>query len=209
MIGGTIVYSTPMLYAIGFIILFTIGGITGIVLSQASLDIVLHDTIYVVAHFHYVLSMGAVFAIFAGYYYWSPKIIGYAYNEFLGKLHFWLFFIGVNILFMPMHFLGLSGQPRRISDYPDNYFMWNYVASYGSIISLVSVFLFIYIIYRQFTDRIKPKNPMELEFFYSRSLQGNNILTPLIELGGYKEFNIEFLLSSPPKYHTFNQLPVS
>jgi cytochrome c oxidase subunit 1 len=153
--------------------------------------------------------MGAVFSVFAAYYYWSPLMIGYRYNEFLGKLHFWLFFIGVNITFMPMHFLGLSGQPRRISDYPDNYFIWNYVASFGSMVSMVSVFLFIYIIYRQFTDRIIPQSPLELEYFYGRSVQSNTIITPLRELPGYKEFNIEFLLSYPPKYHAFTQLPVS
>jgi cytochrome c oxidase subunit 1 len=145
--GGIIVPKTPFLFTVGFLILFTIGGVTGVALSNAGLDIVLHDTYYVVAHFHYVLSMGAVFAIFAAMYYRIWKISGLNYNESFGVLHFWLMFIGVNLTFFPMHFVGLAGMPRRIPDYPDTYYYRNIVSSFGSIISVISVFLFLFIIY--------------------------------------------------------------
>ena len=154
--GGSIVLNTPMLFAIGFIFLFTVGGVTGIALSNSGLDIALHDTYYVVAHFHYVLSMGAVFGIFAGFYYWIGKMTGRQYPEVLGKIHFWLFFIGVNLTFFPMHFLGLAGMPRRIPDYPDAYSGWNAIASYGSYISIISTFVFVYVVYSTLTSK-----PME------------------------------------------------
>jgi cytochrome c oxidase subunit 1 len=150
--GGSIQLKTPMLFAVGFLFLFTIGGLTGIALSNSGLDIALHDTYYVVAHFHYVLSMGAVFAMFAGFYHWIEKISGLAYPEMLGKLHFWMFFLGANLTFFPMHFLGLAGMPRRIPDYPDAYAGWNAVASFGSSISMVSAFLFFFIVYRTLTS---------------------------------------------------------
>jgi len=150
--GGVIVYRTPMLFALGFLFLFTLGGLTGVVLSNSGINAVMHDTYYVVAHFHYVLSMGAVFAMFAGWYYWVEKIIGYPYPEFLGKLHFWIFFLGVNITFFPMHFLGLAGFPRRVPDYPDAFALWNKVASFGSNLSTLSALLFFLIVYLTFTN---------------------------------------------------------
>lgn len=148
--GGVIDMRTPMLFAVGFLFLFTIGGLTGIVLANGGLDIALHDTYYVVAHFHYVLSMGAVFALFAGFYYWFLFLTGKAYSEYLGQLHFWTTFIGVNVTFFPMHFLGLAGMPRRIPDYPDVYQLWNSVATFGSYITTFSMVVFAVVIYNAF-----------------------------------------------------------
>jgi cytochrome c oxidase subunit 1 len=142
--GGSIEFRTPMLWSIGFIFLFTIGGVTGVVLANAGIDRALQETYYVVAHFHYVLSLGAVFTIFAGWYYWFPKITGYMYNETIGKLHFWVTFIGVNLVFFPQHFLGLAGMPRRYVDYPDAFAGWNYVSSVGSYISGFGALIFLY-----------------------------------------------------------------
>jgi len=148
--GGLIVLRTPMLFALGFILLFTIGGLTGLVLSNASIDVALHDTYYVVAHFHYVLSMGAVFALFAGFYFWFYKITGIKYSEFLGQLHFYLTFLGVNITFFPMHFLGLAGMPRRIPIYPDAYYSLNLISSTGSYLTVFGLFVFMILIYKAF-----------------------------------------------------------
>ncbi len=159
--GGSIKFDTPMLFAIGFLFLFTVGGLTGIVLSNSAINAVVHDTYYVVAHFHYVLSMGAVFAIFAGWYFWIEKITGLKYPEILGRIHFWLFFTGVNVTFFPMHFLGLAGMPRRVPDYPDAFAGWNAIASFGSYISAISVVLFFYIIYVTLTT--DPKKLQETE----------------------------------------------
>lgn len=190
--GGSIEFKTPMLYAIGFITLFTVGGVTGIVLSNSGLDIALHDTYYVVAHFHYVLSMGAMFAIFGGFYYWIGKISGRQYPETLGKIQFWLTFIGVNTTFFPMHFLGLAGMPRRIPDYPDAYAGWNALCSLGSWITTVAIVLWIYIVYKTLTDGERcGNNP----WAWSESTGNENYMT------------LEWTLSSPPSSHTFEEVP--
>jgi len=183
--GGSLEFRTPMLWALGFIFLFTVGGVTGVQLANAGLDRVLHDTYYVVAHFHYVLSLGAVFAIFAAWYYWFPKMTGYMYNEFLGKLHFWLMFVGVNLLFFPQHFLGLSGMPRRYVDYPDAFAGWNLVSSIGSYISAVGVLIFIFGVF---------------EAFARKRVAGNNPW-------GVGATTLEWTLSSPPPFHQFERLP--
>lgn len=197
MFGGNITYKVPMLFAIGFIFLFTIGGLTGIILANAALDITLHDTYYVVAHFHYVLSMGAVFGLFAAYFYWSPKIIGYTYNEIYGKILFWVMFIGVNLTFFPMHFLGLAGMPRRIADYPDSYGPWNMICSIGSYISFFTLLLFIYIVYKQLSDKKEFKSWYKPLYFYKSN----------ITLYPYNISSLEWVLDNPPKFHNFNEVP--
>ena len=183
--GGSIEFKTPLLWALGFIFLFTVGGVTGVVLSNAGLDVVLHNTYYVVAHFHYVLSLGAVFGLFAGFYYWFSKMTGCDYNEKLGQLHFWVTFVGVNLTFFPMHFLGLAGMPRRYVDYPDAFAGWNMVASIGSLISVVGVVIFFVVIIEAFNSRRKAAN----------SPWG---------VGGT---TIEWTTTSPPPFHTFDELP--
>lgn len=157
--GGSLIMITPMYFAIGFILLFTVGGFSGVLLANAGLDVAFHDTYYVVGHFHYVLSMGAVFGMFAGFYYWIGLMTGLQYDEEYGIIHFWLFFIGVNITFFPMHFLGMSGMPRRIPDYPDAYEFWNYISTYGSCISMVATLWFFYIIFAMFWNQNKFNKP--------------------------------------------------
>ena len=183
--GGSISFRTPMLWAIAFIFLFTLGGVTGVQLANAGLDRAMHDTYYVVAHFHYVLSMGAVFAIFAAWYYWFPKITGYMYSEFTGNLHFWITFVGVNLIFFPQHFLGLAGMPRRYIDYPDAFAGWNAISSYGSYISAFGVLVFLYNVAEAFVRKVPA---------------GNNPW-------GEGADTLEWQLSSPPPYHQWEQLP--
>ena len=183
---GSITFETPMLFAIGFIFLFTLGGVTGIILSQAAVDRAYHDTYYVVAHFHYVMSLGAVFGIFAGIYYWIGKMSGRQYPEFLGKVHFWMFFIGTNITFFPQHFLGRQGMPRRYIDYPDAFALWNYVSSIGAFISFASFLLFIGIV------------------FYT-ILAGRKV-TENAYWGEHAD-TLEWTLPNPPPEHTFEELP--
>jgi cytochrome c oxidase subunit I len=183
--GGSIELRVPMLWAIGFIFLFTVGGVTGVVLANAGMDTVLHDTYYVVAHFHYVLSLGAVFSIFAGWYYWIGKISGRQYPEFWGKVHFWTSFVGVNLLFFPQHFLGLAGMPRRIPDYPDMYAGWNMISSIGAYISFASALLFVGIAY--WTLR------------HGRKVGA--------AYWGPHADTLEWTVSSPPPFHAFDTLP--
>ncbi len=183
--GGSIEFRTPMVWAVGFIFLFTVGGVTGVQLANAGLDRALHDTYFVVAHFHYVLSLGAVFAIFAGWYYWFPKMSGYMYNETIGKIHFWVTFIGVNLVFFPQHFLGLAGMPRRYVDYPDAFAGWNFVSSVGSYISAFAVVIFLFGVF---------------EAFAKKRVAGNNPWGP-------GATTLEWTLSSPPPFHQFETLP--
>jgi cytochrome c oxidase subunit I len=184
--GGSIEFKTPMLWAMGFIFLFTVGGVTGVVLANAGVDRSLHDTYYVVAHFHYVLSLGAVFAVFAAWYYWFPKMTGYTYSEFIGKLHFWVTFVGVNILFFPQHFLGLAGMPRRYIDYPEVFAGWNQVSSYGSYLSAVGVVIFLYGVFSAYAEKVPAgDNPW-----------------------GVGATTLEWTLPSPPPFHQFSTLPI-
>ncbi len=183
--GGSVSFKTPMVWAMGFIFMFTVGGVTGVVLANGGLDDNLHDTYYVVAHFHYVLSLGAVFSLFAGFYYWFGKMSGRHLNEFLGHLHFWIFFIGVNVLFFPMHFLGNSGMPRRYPDYPEAFAYWNGVASMGYAIMLVGVIIF-------FINVV-------WSLVAGRRAEGN--------YWGEGATTLEWTLSSPPPYHQFETLP--
>jgi cytochrome c oxidase subunit 1 len=183
--GGSIRFDTPMLWAVGLIFLFTIGGVTGVVLANAPIDVAFHDTYYVVAHFHYVLSLGAVFAIFCGYYYWIGKMSGRQYPEWAGKIHFWITFIGVNVTFFPQHFLGLQGMPRRYPDYPEAFAFWNHISSIGAFISAAGTVWFVAVaLYTLFAGRKAADNPW-----------------------GVGATTLEWTLSSPPPFHTFNDLP--
>jgi len=183
--GGSIQFKTPMLFAVGFIFLFAFGGVTGIVLANSSLDRALHDTYYVVAHFHYTMSLGALFAAYAGFYYWFGKMSGYQYSEILGKIHFWVTFISVNLTFFPQHFLGLAGMPRRIPDYPDAFAGWNMVSSGGAMISNFAALFFVFIIVKAFRDKVPcGTNPW-----------------------GEGATTLEWTVPSPAPHHTFEVQP--
>ncbi len=184
--GGSIEFKTPMLWAFGFLFLFTVGGVTGVVLSQAGVDRAYHDTYYVVAHFHYVMSLGAVFAIFAGIYFYFPKMTGRMYSEAMGKIHFWAFFIGANLTFFPQHFLGRQGMPRRYIDYPEAFAFWNFISSWGALLSFASFLFFFYIVFHALTRGAKATE--------------NN---PWNEYAD----TLEWTLPSPPPEHTFEILP--
>jgi cytochrome c oxidase subunit 1 len=184
--GGSLSFPTPMLWALGFIFMFTVGGVTGVVLANGGVDTYFHDTYYVVAHFHYVLSLGAVFSLFAGFYYWFGKMSGRQYNELLGQLHFWIFFIGVNILFFPMHFLGMENMQRRVPDYSDAFAHWNEVASIGyAVMGVGMIFFFVNVFWSMFAGKKAPDNPW-----------------------GEGATTLEWTLSSPPPFHQFETLPV-
>ncbi|KAB0265008.1 cytochrome c oxidase subunit I [Microvirga brassicacearum] len=183
--GGSIRFSAAMHWAIGFIFVFTIGGVTGVVLANAGIDRYMHDTYYVVAHFHYVLSLGAVFMIFGGMYYWFPKMSGYVIPEWIGKTHFWIAFVGANVLFFPQHFLGLSGMPRRYADYPDAFAGWNVVSSIGAYIFAAGLLVFMFGVVYAFVRKEKAAgNPW-----------------------GEGATTLEWTLSSPPPFHQFDVLP--
>ncbi len=184
--GGSIQFKTPMVWAIGFIFLFTVGGVTGVLLANAGIDHYMHDTYYVVAHFHYVLSLGAVFGIFAGWYYWFPKMTGKMYREILGQAHFWIMFIGVNMIFFPQHFLGLQGMPRRYIDYPEAFAYWHNISSIGYAVTLVGMAVFLVAMIDAF-------------FIYRKKAAANP--------WGEGATTLEWTLPSPPPFHQFNELP--
>ena len=196
MYGGSVWLATPTLYILGFIFLFSIGGVTGVVLANASLDISLHDCYYVVAHFHTVLSLGAVFSLLGGLYYWLPKITGFSYDETLAKSQFWSMFVGVSLTFFPLHFLGLAGMPRRIPDYPDAFSGWNYVSSIGSMISVVSGVMVIFIIYKSLRDQ----EPVLRNYWFFKDF----FSTSTVEFSS----TLEWVNNSPADEHSYNQLPV-
>ena len=183
--GGSLRFDTPMLWAIGFIFLFTLGGVTGVVLANSGVDLAMHDTYYVVAHFHYVLSLGALFAIFAGFYYWFGKMSGREIPEWAGKWHFWTTFVGVNVTFFPQHFLGLAGMPRRYIDYPDAFAGWNAVSSYGSYLTFASTVFFLVMV--------------AYAFKFGRRAEANP--------WGEGATTLEWTVPSPAPFHTFEELP--
>lgn len=198
-VGGQIRFSVAMLFALAFLVLFTLGGVTGVMLSNASVDVAFHDTYYVVAHFHYVLSLGAVFGIFTGYYYWSPVVTGLNFNNTLARIHFFLIFVGTNMTFMPMHYLGMNGMPRRISDYPDSYNAWNEISTFGAIMSSLSMLQFAIVVENQLSNGLKVTNESIINpaYLFSNEIATNN-------LEGHSNNSIEFNSPAPLASHMFN-----
>jgi len=184
--GGSIEFKTPMLFAFGFLFMFTVGGVTGIVLSQAAIDRVYHNSYFVIAHFHYVMSIGATFTLFAGIYYWIGKMSGRQYPEWAGKLHFWTFFIGANLTFFPQHFLGRQGMPRRYIDYPEAFAYWNHLSSIGAYIGAASFVFFIALMF--------------YTVFFGKRVTANSYWNDYAD-------SLEWTVSSPPPEHTFVTLP--
>jgi cytochrome c oxidase subunit 1 len=199
--GGSIQLTAPMLFAIGFVGLFTIGGLTGVVLANASIDVALHDTYYVVAHFHYVLSIGAVFSIYAGVYYWTPKLLGVTFDDRLAAQHFWAIFIGVNTTFLPQHFSGLQGIPRRIPDYPDAFYGWNYISSIGSFISVGATVTFLFVVYRAIASRSPvTANSWAIPWYFNEESQDEDSTT--------HSPTLDWTVPAPTPIHAYNILPL-
>nr|QNS23227.1 Cox1 [Metschnikowia orientalis] len=196
--GGEVRLAVPMTFALGFLFLFTVGGLTGVMTSNASMDVAFHDTYYVVGHFHYVLSMGALFSLVGGYYYWGPSMFGLQYNKVWAEMHFWLLFISVNVIFLPMHFLGTNGMPRRMPLYPDAFVGWNYMSSMGSAMSIISVLVGLKSVQMQLENG--ENEDLEIQVtpdFIESNLTRNT-----------RDSDLELILTRPAEYHTFSELPV-
>lgn len=201
--GSEIRYTTVTMFALGFLILFTAGGVTGVVLANSSVDIAFHDTYYVVAHFHFVLSLGAVFGIFTGYFYWSPKMLGLVINETWGHIFFWLLFIGTNTVFLPQHFIGLQGMPRRYPNYPDAFYGWNYVSSFGSFITFVATIVFFIVVQDQFVNGVANKyNGKGVEFVTWPDYTESNAI--FLEYNTHRTYSLEWASDNPATLHTYN-----
>nr|QMJ95761.1 Cox1 [Metschnikowia arizonensis] len=196
--GGEVRLAVPMLFALGFLFLFTVGGLTGVMTSNASMDVAFHDTYYVVGHFHYVLSMGALFSLMGGYYYWGPAMFGLKYNKMWAEIHFWTLFMSVNMIFTPMHFLGQHLGPRRIPQYPDAFVGWNYMSSMGSAISIISVIVGL----KSVTIQLENGKNEDLEIQVTPDFLESNLTR------NTRDSDLELILTRPAEYHTFSELPV-